>query len=430
MDNSNVIAFVGMTHLGLNSAVAGAERGFKMLCYDPDSALIHALQAGNPPVQEPQLKELMEAHRARITFTDKAETLQEADVIYVAPDVATDDKGNSDLSVLTALMRCAFDHSRADATVVVLSQVPPGFCRAHARDGRTLIYQVETLIFGQAVARALHPERYIIGLADASRPLPAPYASFLKAHGNPPLFLMRYESAELAKIAINCCLVSSVSTANMLAEICENIGADWADIVPALKADRRIGNYSYLAPGLGISGGNLERDLTTIIHLADEHGTDSGVVRAWVHNSAYRKDWPLRMLHTHVTPHIKNPTIGILGLTYKENTHSVKNSPSLAFIRQITPFSVQAYDPAIRPLAEWHPSLKGADSPLEAARGADVLFVLTAWPEFKKIDPADVAKVMRGTLVIDPFSLLASHKVTQAGLTHITLGTTPAKQAC
>src|SRR3546814_8196037 len=118
--------------------------------------------------------------------------------------------------------------------------------------GRSLIYQVETLIFGRAIERALHPERYIVGLADPDMALPAAYEAYLAAHGAPPVLKMRYESAELAKISINMCLVSAVSTANTLAELCERVGADWRAIVPALQLDRRIGPPAYLSAGLGI----------------------------------------------------------------------------------------------------------------------------------------------------------------------------------
>ena len=99
---------------------------------------------------------------------------------------------------------------------------------------------------------------------------------------------MRYESAELAKISINCCLVASVTVANTLAEFCERIGADWSEIVPALKLDRRIGPYAYLTPGLGIAGGNLERDLATVQRLSDAHGTEAGLISAWPPTAGYR----------------------------------------------------------------------------------------------------------------------------------------------
>jgi UDPglucose 6-dehydrogenase len=416
------IAFIGMTHLGLNSAVAAAKRGFDILCFDRDPALITALKAGKPPVQEPQLREWMKECASRLNYTSDPESLGACEVIYVAPDVATDDQGNSDLTTLNELLTLALYHAKKDTAIVVLSQVPPGYCRGRDAKGKTLIYQVETLIFGQAIDRAYNPERTIIGLADPSKPLPKAYANFLQGHGNPPLFPMRYESAELAKIAINCCLVSAVSTANTLAEICERIGADWSDIVPTLKADRRIGQYSYLAPGLGISGGNLERDLNTVIALASLHGTDDGVVQAWLANSSYRKHWPLRMLATHVFRSVPNSMIGILGLTYKENTHSVKNSPSVALIRSLTQYALQAYDPAIAPQPDWHPNRAGKSSALDAARGTDVLLLLTAWPEFRTLEPKEIAAVMRGNIVMDPFALLPREKMLKAGLQHITLG--------
>src|SRR6185437_1706335 len=106
--------------------------------------------------------------------------------------------------------------------------------------GLTWYYQVETLIFGRAVERALHPERYIVGCRDPRAPLPAPLAGLLAAF-DCPVLPMRYESAELTKVATNLCLVPSVSVANTLAELCESIRTDWSDMVPALKLDRRIG---------------------------------------------------------------------------------------------------------------------------------------------------------------------------------------------
>src|SRR6185437_13120933 len=132
-----------------------------------------------------------------------------------------------------------------------------------------LFDQGETLVFGRAVERATEPERFIVGCAAPERPIPAAYGAYLSAYSC-PILPMRYESAELSKIAINCCLVASVTVANTLAELSEEIGADWAEIAPALRLDRRIGLHSYLAPGLGISGGNLERDLATVLRLSEQ----------------------------------------------------------------------------------------------------------------------------------------------------------------
>ena len=145
----------------------------------------------------------------------------------------------------------------------------------------------------------MSPERYIIGRDIPEREIPSSYKTFLEAF-HCPILPMQYESAELAKISINCCLVGMISVANTLAELCEHIGADWQEIVPALRLDKRIGPHAYISPGLGVAGGNLERDLATVCRLAGEHGTEAGVVQAWLDNSRYRKDWVLRILHSHV----------------------------------------------------------------------------------------------------------------------------------
>lgn len=416
-----VIGFAGMTHLGLVSGVSASEKGFKVVCFDPDPQSTTALAQGKLPVSEPQLDELVAKNKAHLQFTSDPAALAVCDVVYVAPDVPTDDQGRSDLSPIDTLLDQVFEVARKDAVIVVLSQVSPGFTRGKQRSGRILYYQVETLIFGRAVERALHPERYIVGCADPAQPLPAPYAAFLAAHGCPVL-PMRYESAELAKISINMCLVASVTTANTLAELCEKIGADWSEIVPALKLDKRIGQYSYLTPGLGIAGGNLERDLATVCNFADEHGTDASVVRAWIANSRHRRDWVLRALERELLSKMDDPVIAVLGLAYKQDTHSTKNSPSLALLEHLKPYRVRVYDPVVPASAAPNSRRHGAASELEACEGADALAIMTPWAQFAKLAPTDIAKQLHGKLVLDPYALLDATTCRAAGLAYMTLG--------
>jgi UDPglucose 6-dehydrogenase len=422
------IGYAGMTHLGLNYAAAAADRGFATLCYDADRETVAALTTGRLPVTEPDLDALVARNKERLTFTAEAADLAACDVLFVAPDVPTDDRGMSDLTPVRALIARVSSVLKPGAVLVVLSQVPPGFCRALGaalgRDPALTFYQVETLIFGRAVERATKPERFIVGAADPARALPAAYRTFLEAFGC-PILPMRYESAELAKIAINMFLVSSVSTANTLAGVCEKIGASWSEIVPALRLDKRIGEHAYLSPGLGIAGGNLERDLATIIGLGDAHGTDVGVMRAWQSNSRYRRDWALRTIHERVISTKPDAVLAVLGLAYKENTHSIKNSPSLALLAALGPYEVRAFDPVVKPRPEWHPRLTGAASALEACQGADALVVMTPWPQFRQLKPEDVAQRLRGKAAIDPFACLDPAGCRAAGLTHLTLGAPP-----
>jgi UDPglucose 6-dehydrogenase len=415
------IAYVGMTHLGICSAVAAAGKGFATLGFSVDADLVAALAAGRLPVIEPELNEVLRASSRDIRFSTDASDLADCDVIYIAPDVPTDAAGTSDLSPVEAMLELTWKHARPDAAVVVLSQVPPGFTRARQRPGRRLYYQVETLIFGRAVERATKPERFIVGCAEPSRPLPESLATYLNAFGC-PILPMRYESAELAKIAINCCLVASVSAANSLAEICEAIGADWSEIVPALRLDRRIGPAAYLKPGLGIAGGNLERDLATVVMLGDAHGTDVGVVRAWLANSRYRRDWALRVLQETVLASTSEPKLALWGLAYKENTHSTRNSPALSLLAALAPYPVTAFDPSVSPQAQWHPRLCQATSALDACNDAAALIIMTPWPQFGDLDPRDIASRLRGNTVVDPFACLDRDKCRDAGLAQHVLG--------
>jgi UDPglucose 6-dehydrogenase len=415
------IGYAAMTHLGLNSAVAAAEKGFETVCFDADAALIGRLQRGELPVLEPDLPELLAKNSARISFTAEPHGLASCDVVYVALDVPTDDAGKSDLAGLDRLLGTVIPALGPDATLVVLSQVPPGFTRARMRPGLSLYYQVETLIFGRAIERALYPERYIVGCADPATPLPAALRTYLGAYGC-PILPMRFESAELTKIAINCCLVSSISVANTLSELCEGIGAVWGEIAPALKLDRRIGQYSYLSPGLGIAGGNLERDLATVIRMSEEVGSDAGVVRAWVANSRHRRDWAARTISRVLLDKKPDARIAVWGLAYKENTHSVKNSPSLATLRQLPEAHLVLHDPVVLASAAQHARASGAAEPIAAVAGADALMILTPWPQYKAIAPAAVAQAMRGKIVLDPYGVLDGNAARAAGLEYHTLG--------
>jgi len=416
-----VIGFAGMTHLGLNSAVASAERGFDVICFDSDADRIAALNEGRLPVVEPELPEMFARRHARLTFTSDAGLLKKCDVIYVAPDVATDEKGASDLGPIRALIDLVDAAMAAASVLVVLSQVPPGFTSGLSRPLAARYYQVETLIFGRAIERAMYPERFIVGCADPAVPLPAALAAYLSAF-ECPILPMRYESAELCKISINMVLVAQVSCANTIAELCEKVGADYGEIVPALRLDRRIGAYAYISPGMGISGGNLERDLATFNSFGDALGTSIGVVRAWQHNSGYRRNWALRTLHATVLSRLADPLIAVLGLAYKENTDSVKNSPAVALIEALQPFHVRAFDPVVAPREEWHPVLTASLDPMAACGGADVVLVMTPWPEFRGIDVTQLAKALRGNVVIDPYGMLDRRSAIAAGLEYYRIG--------
>jgi UDPglucose 6-dehydrogenase len=419
-----MIGYAGLSHLGLVSSVAAAAQGEDVVGFDQSEALIGRLNVGDLPVLEPSLPELLAQQRGRLTFTADASALGHCHVVYVSIDVPTDDKDRGDTRTVEELLRVVAGATKPGTVVVVLSQVPPGFCRGRQAwieaEGRLLYYQVETLVFSRAVERALRPERFIVGCGDPGAPLAAPFERFLRRFGC-PILRMRYESAELCKISINMFLVASVSTTNLLAEICEAIGANWREIEPALRLDRRIGEHAYLTPGLGVGGGNLTRDLATVKSLGLEHGTHTAIIDAWSENSRRRRDWVLMMLHRHALDR-PAPVIAVWGLAYIPNTASTKNSPAVALIESLGPYSVHAYDPAVLLPPGQYPHVVQMATALESCRGADALAIMTAWPEFAAADMAQLQASMRGRVIIDPWGMLNGRDSEQYGFFRTCLG--------
>jgi UDPglucose 6-dehydrogenase len=419
-----MIGFVGLSHLGLVSSIAAAAKGFEVVAFDP--RLTQAPAPSSLPFFEPGLSEAWTSNRRRIRFANQLEQLRSCEVIFVSLDVPTDDEGSSDLRTLETIVQVAISASSRGGTVVVLSQVPPGTTRcwslkANKREVR-FYCQVETLVFGNALERALHPERIIVGCPDPGAELPKPYNEYLTAFGC-PIFRLQYESAELSKIAINAFLVSSVSTTNLLAELCERIGADWQELAATLRLDKRIGPHAYLTAGLGFAGGNLERDLATLKVLSGCFGTDNRLVDAWTAGSRYRRDWVLRLLHRTVLSHTMSPTIGVWGVAYKANTACTKNSPALALIEALGSASgIRAYDPQVK-LDSSAPNVVPVNSAIEAAMGADALVIMAPWSEFSSVPLAHVKMVMRGRTVLDPFNTLDRAECAFHGLRHYCLGT-------
>jgi UDPglucose 6-dehydrogenase len=228
-----VIGFADIGELGENSASAAHHYGFERHTWTPGKT------------------------------GDLVTDLSNCDVVYVCPDRPGRNTPEGILDIL-------IPHLRPDAILVILCQVMPGFTRNVDWPKEQLYYQVETLRKRDALDRAIHPERIIMGCHNPLMPIAAPLMAFLRAFGCPVL-PMDYESAELAKIAINLYLVAQLSTTNMLADIADRIGADWNDIIPTLQTDKRIGPEAYLLPGGGF-GPHLERDIKTIALLAEKIG--------------------------------------------------------------------------------------------------------------------------------------------------------------
>lgn len=421
------IGFAGLTHLGIHYSLASAERGFETIAFHPDENLVQKLSKGLFPVSEPGLDDLWNKVQSKIQYVADASHLSSCEVVFVAIDVVTNDENQADLNPLLNLLDTVVQSINPQTTLVIMSQVQPGFMKTLA--GRwpsfkgALYYQVETLIFGNAVERALKPERYIIGTSSEYRSLektPLPYRRWIESFGC-PLLWMRYESAELAKIAINQYLIASVTVTNTLAAICENIGANWQEIVPSLKLDRRIGPYAYLQPGLGIAGGNLERDLVAVRQMANRGGIDDSFPIAAQTNSHFSADWALRQIQKRGLDQA-GKKIAILGLAYKIDTHSIKNSPALRLIKKLNNPDKTGWDPQVTVDIQW--GLKNYEyknTAEETLTDADAVVVMTPWKEFVRLGEKDLQR-MRGKCVIDPMGVWEKFHLEAKGFDYARMG--------
>ena len=397
-----MIGFVGMTHLGLNMATATALKGFDVSCFDENNNLVTDLNSGKINIDEPGLKDSIKKEKKRILFTNSIEHLNKCELIYISPDIETDNEGNSDLSYIENLIKSVDLQLDKKIPFIILSQVPPGFTSSLNLE-RKCYYQVETLIFGQALDRAINPERIIVG--SKNKDISDKYKKLLNRFTR-NIIVMNLESAELAKISINCFLMSSLVTSNSLAQICEEIGADWQEIIESLKLDKRIGKFAYLEPGLGISGGNLERDLTTIIKLSKIFGTFNDTFKSWKKNSIHRKNWVFNLLNKKILTKFKKPKIAIWGITYKENTHSIKNSPSINLLEKIYKFELKIFDPVVSQISIKNNVFKCEKNPLACIHDADVLCIMNKWNIFKTFPLKILEKKMKNKIIIDPLCVI------------------------
>ncbi len=412
------IGYAGMSHLGINSSVAAAEKVSSVIAFDNDKVIIDQLSAGNTNIDEPNLNEKINELKEKIKYTSSITDLFDCDIVYISQDVPTNDNGESNFNLINKLIKHVNSSIKKEANLIILCQVPPGFTRKINRKNSKLYYQVETLIFGRAIERATLPERIILGCFDNGHLIDPKLIEFLNMF-KCPIIPMIYESAELAKTAINIVLAAQVSVANSLAEICEKSKGDWNEIIPALKLDKRIGNFAYLSPGLGISGGNIERDLKTLSKISKKNKGNNIFLDSIIKLSKYRKKWPNEVFKKeNINNEIKN--VCVLGLSYKLDTNSIKNSPSIDLIKSFQKMNIKVYDPLIKKINNLD-EVQFCSSAYEAINGSDALFIMLPYNEFKNLNWDKVFGLMKRHVLIDPFRVM-NEKIINIQMSHHVLG--------
>jgi UDPglucose 6-dehydrogenase len=426
--NDLLIGVVGLSHLGVTASTGLASLGFQILGVDPDQETVHRLQQGQCIFPEPSLPELLASHRARMKFTTDFAEIAACDVVVFGQDTFITDENEMDLSRIHALIDGMIPHFQRDATILFMSQVPVGFTRALSRnihDRRRnvpfrLHYWVDVLVVGDAVSRFLKPGRIIIGHEHTPEPLSEAVSRMFQFF-QCPIFDMSYESAEITKSAVNVYLATTVTFANALSNLCEAVGADMTQIIPALRLDKRIGPFAYIKPGLGFSGGHLERDLVALSRLARSHGVNTSVLDLIQEQSADRYHWLTQNIESEIFAGRPSPTIALWGLSYKKNTDSTHGAPSLKVIRDCAKRArLVAYDPIVRLPSDL--GVATVDDRYRALDGADGLLILSDWDEFKALDIRRLKEAMETPVVIDPLGVLADVDFTGADVSYIPMG--------
>ena len=404
------LTVLGTGYLGITHAACMAHLGFEVLGVDTDRAKVAQLSRGEPPVYEPRLKDLLSEGMAsgRLNFTTSYEDAAAfGDVHFICVGTPQRRDGNgADLRQINACVGALVPLLTRSCLVVGKSTVPPGTGaviaaeiarRAPARESVRLCWNPEFLREGHAVEDTLAPDRIVAGVTSshAEAIIREVYAGQLAA--GVPLFVTDLATAELTKIAANAFLATKISFINAMAEMCDGAGADIRVLARALGADPRIGP-AFLNSGLGFGGGCLPKDIRAFIARASELGAD-GPVRLLREVDAINLRRRARVAELACQLIDGSPVgeqICVLGAAFKPGSDDVRDSPALdvAQILHGQGACVTVYDPvAVDNARKACPQLRYATSAREAAIGAQVVLVLTEWPEFGHIDPTELGKV-------------------------------------
>jgi len=413
------VGFAGLTHLGLNYLAASAEMGLSVVGLDFGKKKINKLKDSIVEYKEPNLEKAIRKNKKNIFFTSKLIDLKKCNLVFISQDVKTNNIGDSHYFTLKKLIQKTAKVLNKRAVLVILSQVQPGFTRNIKFDQKRLYYQVETLIFGQALKRALRPERIIVGCENPKDKINSFFLKYLNKFSC-PIVKMKYESAEFAKISINILLASSITASNMLAEASEKVSADWYEIMPALQLDGRIGKKAYIRPGLGISGGNIERDIGSVKKILLKNKQALPVVKALIKNSLHMKSWVYRILKSEKILSNNNYNIGILGLAYKENTNSLKNSPAIHLLKKIKRNKVNIYDPLIK-LSNKGKNCNYINNINSLVKISNVIIIMTPWNEYGNINRI-LEKKSKKILLIDPYRIVNFTSIKNKYIKYFTIG--------
>jgi len=422
------------------------------MCTDNDESKIHALNQGRLPIYEPYLDEAVARNVSseRLSFTaDLGEAIRYGDAIFICVGTPPLRDGDADLSGIDSAARLIALEARSSKLVVEKSTVPmqtgQKLTRALAIYGRnsncsfSVASNPEFLREGTAVLDFLHPDRIVIGVNDesAEAQLRQIYQPILEqsvlpcaVHGQtcpaknvPPLLVTSINTAELIKHACNSFLAVKISYANLIADICEKMGADAEEVERAMGLDPRIGP-AFLRPGLGFGGFCLPKDVQAFIRLGEKAGVDVSLLKDAESINKRRIDHFLAKA-TQWLWTLKDKRIGVLGLAFKPNTDDIRFAPAIELISRLLQehAQIRVYDPqAMARTREVFPTIHYCADPYEVAEGSEALMIVTEWASFKELDWKRIRSLMLRPLVLDGRNLLNRDQMVALGFEYEGVG--------
>lgn len=425
------ISVIGLWHLGLVNCVGFCEKGYSVTAIDFNKSLINNLKKGIPPLFEPDLSETINKHLKtnRLEFFIDASVSKDSDYVVIAYDSPVNDKDEVDISPVIKAAEIAAPYLMPNTPVIITSQVPLGSCekieekikRINGKWESGVVYTPENLRLGSAIPLFLEPDMIVLGSNNkaASSAAIKLYESFKTKK-----FPMSLRSAEMVKHAINTFLATSITFGNEIANIADRLGADAVAVGQAIKADQRIGKAPVL-PGLGFSGGTLARDVELLKKFSKQLGYPGHLLQSITAINEDSFNQIILKLKSKLGS-LNGKKIGILGLTYKPGTSTMRRSPAIKIIVKLLAAKAicLAYDPkaSAKELKTYTKTVIKMPSVDALAKKSEALVLITEWPEFKDLDYKKLASLMKNALIIDTKNFLDPEIMVKSGFDYVGYG--------
>jgi UDPglucose 6-dehydrogenase len=418
------VAVIGTGYVGLTTGASLAHFGHHVICADVSDARVAALTAGQIPFYEPGLAELVQdcVQSGRLSFTtSNAQAVEHAEFVFLCLPTPQGADGAADLSYVQQAAASIGPSLQPDAVVVNKSTVPVGAAQMVStiidRADIHVVSNPEFLREGTAVADCLQPDRVVIGATDL--PAAERLAALYQTNGAPVL-ITDPASAETVKYAANAFLAAKLSFINSVATLCEAFGANVTDVVRGMSLDHRIGTH-FMSPGPGWGGSCLPKDTAALVHMADESGYDFELLRSVIAANDAHRERLVDKIERAAGGSLDGHCVAVWGLAFKAGTDDVRESPAVAVVCSLLArgAQVRAFDPQAKVALD---GVTQVGSALAATEAADVLVVLTEWPEFTEVPLPQVAQGLRGTTIVDARNLLSRPAAAAAGLHVVGIG--------